>query len=1784
MFHRALRRSRCQNYLTANGEVRVAWETEELFEYLADEDLVDDYETGVSTGVKKAVKKVLQGQDIPADLMTEQLLDREDDSDVSMLSSSNSTDTSGPEIKEFKVMELFSPKRVTAEILRQRAAGEMKHLTVSDPPNYDLDDGWDFFCARDRHKFWADLRREDPDLVLMTPECRGFSTLMNVNWNRMSAEDRQRLQCAAMAMFQFTIQVAEHRIKRDKFFVLEQPDGASSWNTHAARWLARQRDVLHLAFDQCMAGLRVVPEGLSKKRTAFMLNHMGIAQVISKLQCNKSHEHVVLDHGLPHRAQVWPEGLVKSVIEGLTQQMLWTGVAMKINPEEDEIAEEMEGELPDEAQDPASRVDDARPLSRDQRDMVKRLHINMGHLPKDRMLVMLKAAKAQPKVIRYVRDEMHCEECMRQRREVRRRPAAYPRTFEFNRIAGADIFYIKWNGKKIPFLNVVDHGSNWQTTCMVRPTSRGRFERGLEQLRILQSPWQNGRVERHGQWLKDRIELEVESGSSLVESLEDLEELAIQLVSTKNNWFSRGGFSPAQVVYGRNPRIPTELMSDATTCSPGWSDVLCDPAELDTAAFEFRKAHNIREKAKQLAMEMTSRERVRDAGQPPLHRHRTWTSGQWVLVWRTARGGERSRWVGPGLVILQNGHTVYVAMRSRLWKCNSDQLRPASSTEELAMQVVTSEQYRDLMSQMRSQRTGAVDVAREGPPPPQAWRTTMSNSEEGATVIPAERGEGALHPADREVSQDARGDPPEAQGTGAGAGHLLRPLPGGGLSSNAAPALARQQVQTHRESRRGSLETVSEPLSEPPGGSLSARSEDSEAKRRRLGELQAIQEDGDGPDESGEGHSREAAASIEALPPSETRESASVSERIQEIEERPHMRRRSRSPLPEVLLRQRRFARDVREERDPGHFEGVNCVDELKSENMEEFKAASIFFNQHSSEQNPEEVLWNNLFLLAHAEGECEDLYAGEPARNGEVTWSQMSPEEIQSFREADLKEWESLEKEFKAVKVWRGAEAEKLRTQFAHRIMSSRMVRRRKPMPGVNQYKAKSRFCVHGHRDPDSGTFRTFAPTPSTEALNLVCQVAVNEGMALSFADVKAAFAQSNKLVRPRGRIFVSPCEGTPLDHGSDLIELIAPIYGLDDAPVRWHETITDYLKEMNMRKSLLDPCVYVKHDDEGNLLAIILIEVDDFLICTKTEEIRKEIQQKLERRFRFGKWEKGSTEFIGRKIQQLEGEIKLSQEKYILEKVEAVKLAKGRRSNKEAELNEEEFKDFRSKLYRVSWVAHQTRPEASGTVSILSSRLHKATVGDAVLLNKMVGHLRSTASQGIRLRAFDSKRMTFVGISDAGGVDGDSRGRDDTGLPEDPVQGAWMVLGSDLLPSNDRKIPISVLSWRSSKLKRRVTSTMASETMALSQCLGEIEWLQIFYRDLLFGDVITNDWRKSLSPFLVYLPEECQLAGRQEQCNVTDAKSLYDALAKQCPSSRQDRRTALELAVIVDLLIKTGSHIRWTPHQRMPVDSMTKADLMKGNGTLLHLLKFATLKIDDEEKELCRRQRETSARSRTRRSSERLLEEDDEAQAYFLAALSNGVANPVRWFPQMLEGAHPRLTNLQPESVILVDDERQNLQHASKTALRYCKVARYDEVYRSCGPLNQLGGIGAHSLEDFEVLQRFAQTPWLFQEPLFPQEGVSSEDDVSSAAPWNASRLPGSRSEEWDKLPRRRDGVPRSLSSPSLRPQPLSPPMSRSQSFCLSDGMSPRATNPETEEDFTTEMCLIGMDESDE
>lgn len=104
-------------------------------------------------------------------------------------------------------------------------------------------------------------------------------------------------------------------------------------------------------------------------------------------------------------------------------------------------------------------------------------------------------------------------------------------------------------------------------------------------------------------------------------------------------------------------------------------------------------------------------------------------------------------------------------------------------------------------------------------------------------------------------------------------------------------------------------------------------------------------------------------------------------------------------------------------------------------------------------------------------------------------------------------------------------------------------------PQPELHSWKAKSRWCIHGHVDPDTGTLCTYSPTPQSEGLMMFLQV---YNMKFAFADVKNTFCQSRKLKRPRGPIFAEPCEEIHLPPGA-LIAVEVPVHGLDDAPAEW-------------------------------------------------------------------------------------------------------------------------------------------------------------------------------------------------------------------------------------------------------------------------------------------------------------------------------------------------------------------------------------------------------------------------------------------------------------------------------------------------------------------------------------------------------------------------------------------------------------------------------------------------------
>ena len=1336
-----------------------------------------------------------------------------------------------------------------------------------------------------------------------------------------------------------------------------------------------------------MAGLSVSKGLPSKKTTALVTNHLGIACTFSELQCDHHHEHVPLENGLPARARTFGAKMIAHFVRAL-KLLPCPSLINFLGEEEDDLEEELDREIeaaPNRAMPP--RRERRERITEAEKSKVNQVHVNLGHITRSQMLSLFKAAGAKDRIMQYVKDEYSCSQCMRQRKPIDRKKAAMPRTFSFNRHVGIDVFYISWKGVTHAFLNMICHGTNYQQVAWLKGCEAGTppsklvwqtflqnwikpygspevvmsdggsefkdsFERALEQFGVLQvisdasSPWQNAKVERHGGWVKERAEQELSSGQCVVTSSEELDELLSYVVCHKNRWFSRGGFSPCQLVFGCNPNIPAELLGDSPQ-DLAWQDIEADIFDQDTAASAFSRSHRIRQRARELCIQESSTNKIRLSSKGRLHKQRQWAIGQWVYVWRRTAGTggghvTRARWTGPGIVVLQTRHTVYVSMRVRLWKCNSDQLRAASHYESIGAALSDTKEMQEILEHSRAGRCGAVDVAAEGSPPADSEEQQVPQAEPQA--VPRHR---PLPP----IAEEEAVEPEGPERPGPGMGQLLRQVEQGVQDVRAAP----ENPNPSEMPSRARMVSQEEPLEEPAP---------IEKKRRT-----SISTGSSGLSTPRSGKVKRQVDQIERI----VRSSASSSATRMENE---------------IARELQKFERDrklARKEVAASSTTPPDAASQASDQPPEPVEAVRDAPEEDDAELLSYPGLEHTSFLQLTVKKE-EFKVKGIKPRNSEFNMGDATSEELEGFKKSDLSEWQSIV-DFGAVKVVSEKEALKIRESQPHRILASRIVRRKKPMPGIGNFKYKSRWCVLGHGDPDSGTYKTFSPMPSTEAISLFFQLALCLGLGMAFADVKSAFCQSDVLNRPQGPLYAEVCSGLGLSPKC-LIQLVAPVYGLDDAPIRWHHTVLEFLLSLGFERSLFEPCWLVKKR-EGKIIAMMLLEVDDFNIAT-TEDYRDELHNQLNERFVFGKWEFGSADFAGRTVTFHDDKVTMTQEKYIVEKLHQIKVPRGMLSNKEAPLTPDLFEEYRSMLYRVSWLAHQTRPEAAGIVSLLSSRLNKASVHDLSCLNKLVHHIKNTANQPLVLHKFDLDKMILIAASDAGGVGSKPVSAELSSEElEDTVQGAWVILASDRMPSANHKAKVSILSWRSSKLKRRVSSTLAGEALAFSQALSEVEWLQLMIRDVLHGDVHREDWRKSIVPFIAVLKDDCKLKGQLQQCHITDAKSLYDAISKDSGASRQDRRTAIEIAIILDGLRRSNSTVRWAPHPRMIADVLTKDNIAKSNGALEEVLRTGRISLWEEEEELQKRKENPVFKLRSKKASERLRQ--DASYLLTLGSLSN-------------------------------------------------------------------------------------------------------------------------------------------------------------------------------------------------
>ena len=1258
--------------------------------------------------------------------------------------------------------------------------------------------------------------------------------------------------------------------------------------------------VMLITVDLCALGMIDEDERSHCRMMTIMTNDSVVADAFRPYRCAQDHSFATAGSRHSRRAQEHDRRFCEILTTALKASLLNRDrreprQLMTLTVRNDEEREEDSGleeeEQPAEYQLPTEM----------QIKMVNQYHRNLGHPSRREFLKVLKAAHAKPAVLEYVRREYRCADCDAHTKPQPSRKAAIPRTYEFNRIIALDVFYISLRGQSLPVLNIICHGTNFQVAALMRqdgtptaamvwstfqrswrryfgtpdvmitdggPEFRGDFAQSGEYAGILQvvvdadAPWQNGNCERHGGLVKDLLAKGLET--EVVFTPDDLEDLLAEIVSLKNRRGNRGGFTPYQLVIGQNPRVPHELLSDDAVDEVGMQELNRDDADLDSPAKAFRQSMRIRDHARMLMETHTARERLRSAGKAQLHRDRNFHRGQWVYVWRRDLRGARdrtggpslSRWVGPGLVALQDGTTVWVSMRGRLWKCAREQIREATNHESLGAELLTHDHLRQLLTDARSPQTltEAVDVSAE-------WAREEDRNQEH-------------HPEaasmENDVIQQSADMPHSDQDNKAQENEVDRSL------SESRLELTRMDQSTATESNR--------PMYPPPGledpnhvtehaivpvttitnpQNISRRL--IPGRRRTLSQTSTAAplplEDGsnrsldldtvsEGTDETGFSENkrpRTAEFTVTSLPGKEVLKPADSSETTPGVS----------SAISDAAIESVNRNRML-------DFGKTTCrrihpepvIEREHSQSSEEHSAALLvgtwyYLTPDSSGALVSEVVDRKDLALERThppghhftptgptgghnnESDCATDDNVFLARSSdEVYPKHLSLDDRIAFEIADAAEWKAIV-DTGSVKVLNSEVANTIRKKQPDRVINCRMVRRLKPQEGTFQKpKAKSRWCVLGHQDPDAADMFTYAPTPQTESIMMFLFLMQLCDLALSIADLKNAFCHSDSLDRSAGPLFVEPCEGLDLPPGS-LIQLVAPVYGLNDAPLRWHRTLTTWLIKQGYRKSLLEPCLYVHYAPGGSVDGLILIEVDDLAIGIKRMQ-EAEFQQRFQTAFRFGKWEKRKASYAGRRIRQRDQYVLVDQEKYILEKLHPVLLRE--KQQKDRKLSLDEFNQLRSLVYKISWVAKESRPEASGSASIVAQHLKAPTVSDVLIANRVVKFLRSSASQCLTIWRHDPRNLRVISVSDAGGIGGPPTENGEN------VQNAHLIMIADDGIRQGVHSKATTLMWRSARCKRAVNSTLAGETIAMSAALADAEWAQIMIQDVL-NQTVTRD-----------------------------------------------------------------------------------------------------------------------------------------------------------------------------------------------------------------------------------------------------------------------------------------------------------------------------------------------------
>lgn len=374
-----------------------------------------------------------------------------------------------------------------------------------------------------------------------------------------------------------------------------------------------------------------------------------------------------------------------------------------------------------------------------------------------------------------------------------------------------------------------------------------------------------------------------------------------------------------------------------------------------------------------------------------------------------------------------------------------------------------------------------------------------------------------------------------------------------------------------------------------------------------------------------------------------------------------------------------------------------------------------------------------------------------------------------------------------------------------------------KKKCDAENKVSYRARLVAKGYTQKAGIDYEeTFAPVIRYASLRLLFALSLKLGLKIFHLDVKTAFLNGflkEKILMRQPEGFVKSGDE------NKVCKLNRAVYGLKQSSRAWNHRVDKVLLKLGYKKSVYEPCLYTKRG-ENNLMTIIALYVDDFLIYSNDAKGAELLKNQLKSEFQIK--DLGEVkQFLGMRISRDEHSIRLDQEQYIdqllkrfnMDECKSVATPLAENFDFSASNNQNSQNPLYQKLIgSLMYLAVLTRPDICFSVSFLSQFNNCHSDYHWQCAKRILRYLKGTKKLSMK---FEKKDSDLIGYVDADWGSNKKDRKSYTGY-------VFKLAGASI-------------SWRSCKQKTVALSSTEAEYMALSEATKEAIYLRNLLEDLL-------------------------------------------------------------------------------------------------------------------------------------------------------------------------------------------------------------------------------------------------------------------------------------------------------------------------------------------------------------